>query len=103
MDRIKEEQGANALVQIFALAAERIQRSAVREQTVGRKAMASGIERLVAERRIRRRDESNQIPHTGSERDVAAILFLIGFLSALAFGLLFFLSFTFRMLRIPPG
>ena len=64
MNGIKEEKGADALVEVFAAAAKSVQLGALLHQFLRRKLAAGRIQRLVAKRRISCGDESNQIRHS---------------------------------------
>jgi hypothetical protein len=76
VDGIKKQQGADAFVKIFAAMPERLQFGALGQQFRHRRGAADGVQRLVAHRRVRRRDElnefaghaSNQIKTTPSPR-----------------------------------
>ena len=67
VDRVKEEQRADALVKIFAAPAEGVQFRARGQQFVRRGAGANGVERLVADFRIRRGDDVDE--RAGHARD----------------------------------
>ena len=60
VDGVEEEQCADALVQVVALPAKRIQRGALGQQGFGGSRTASRVERLIAGYRIRRRDDVRQ-------------------------------------------
>ena len=60
VDRVEEKQGAHALVQIIAGAPEGVQLRAGGDEFSGRGLFAEGVQRLVANRGIRRGDDFDE-------------------------------------------
>ena len=63
MDRVEKEQRPDALVKIVTAPAKGVQFGALPEQFVHRKPGANAVQRLVAHRRVRRGNNTNQIRH----------------------------------------
>jgi len=63
VDRVKEEQRAHALVEVFAAPAEVVQPRALVQEVAGGQAGAGGGERLVAPGGVGRGDELDQVGH----------------------------------------
>src|ERR1019366_9360431 len=64
MDGVEEEKGAHSLIQVLAAPAEVVQLRAFPQQFLQREASAGPLQRLVAERRLCRRDDANEIWHS---------------------------------------
>ena len=64
MDGVEEEEGSDALVKVLTAPAEVVQQGALAEQFVQGQAGAGAFKRLVADVRLCRRDDANEIWHT---------------------------------------
>src|ERR1035438_2206209 len=64
MDGIEEEEGPHSLIQVLAVPAELVQLCALLEQFVQGEAGAGPLQRFVAEGRLSRRDDANEIWHS---------------------------------------